>query len=97
MDQPLTSRQLRRRRAAAGLIDRITRQSVAGNCKARHPFALENFEAHPNSAREDNIGRDSISDDQSQNGWQPAVGKSEDKHDQPDNKDAQPEHQQTVE
>ena len=69
-------------------IDGITRQSVAGNCGARYPFALENFEAHPNSAREDNIGRDSISDDQSQNGWQLAVwSKSEDKHDQPDNKD----------
>ena len=77
-------------------IDGITGQSVAGSCKAWHPFALEDFKAHPNNAREDNIRRDSISEGQSQNGWQPAVRKSEDKNDQPDTKDAQPEDEQTV-
>ncbi len=77
-------------------IDGITGQSVAGNCKAWHAFALEDSKADPNRARENDIRRDSISERQSQNGWQSAVRKSEDKNDQPDTKDAQPEDEQAV-
>ena len=60
-------------------IDGITGQFIGSNGKAWHPFALEGFKAHPNSVREDNIRCDSVSEGHSQNGWQPAVGKSEDK------------------
>jgi hypothetical protein len=52
--------------------------------------ALENFKAYPNSARQDNIGCDPVSDGQSSNRGQLAVRKSEDKHDQPDTNDAHP-------
>jgi hypothetical protein len=52
-------------------------------------LALEDFKAHPNGPREDNIRRHSISKGQSQNRWQPAVRKPEDKNDQPDTKNAQ--------
>ncbi len=62
-------------------IDGITGQSVAGNCKSRHMFALEDFKAHANGAREDDISGGSISEGDSQNRWQPAIGKSEDKND----------------
>jgi len=75
-------------------IDGVTGQSVASNCEARHPFALGDFKAHPNGARENNIRCDPISEDQSQNRWQPAVRKSEDKNDQPDTKDAHSEDEQ---
>src|SRR5262249_50561852 len=70
-------------------IDRITRQSVAGDRIAGHPLALKDFQAHADDTWQDDIGCDSISRGQSQNPWQPAVCKFEDyKDDQPDAENA---------
>ena len=78
-------------------IDGITGQPVAGNCVARHPFALKDFKTHANDTRKDNVGRHSISGGQSQNPWQPLVCKFEDhKDDQPDAKDTQAEDEQAL-
>ena len=43
-------------------IDRVTGQSVAGNCETRHTFALDDFKPHPYGARKNNICCDTISD-----------------------------------
>jgi hypothetical protein len=77
-------------------IDWITGQSIAGNCEARHAFALKDFKAHPNGPRKDNISCDSISKGQGQHPRQPAVRNIEDKNDQPNTKDAQSEDQQAA-
>ena len=71
-------------------IDRIAGQAVSGNRETRYAFARENFEAHANDARKDNIGRNPIGDGQSQHSREPAIRQSEDKDDQPDSEDAQP-------
>ena len=78
-------------------IDGVTGQSVAGNCVARHPFALQDFQAHAHDARKDNVCRGAISGDQSQKPWQPLVCKLEDyKDDQPDAKNTQPQDEQAL-
>ena len=78
-------------------IDGVTRQPVAGNREPRHTFALEDFEAHANGAREDNIRCNSISEAQCQNPGEPAVRKFEDhEYDQPNAEYAQPENQQAL-
>jgi hypothetical protein len=60
-------------------------------------FALEDFKAHANGTREDDIRPDCVSEAQGQNPGQPAVGKFEDdKDDQPDAEDAQRENQQAL-
>ena len=41
-------------------IDGIAGQPVAGRGEARHPLALQRFEAHPNRAGQDDIGGNSI-------------------------------------
>ena len=81
-------------RARKHEIDGVAGQSVSGNCEARHTFAQENFKAHANDARQNNIGRDSISDGQSQHRRQPAIREIEDKNNQPDGEDAQPQDHQ---
>ena len=78
-------------------IDGVTGQSVAGDCVARHPFALKDFKAHAHDARKDNVCGGSISGGQSQKPWQPLVCKFEDhKDDQPDAEDAQSENDQAL-
>src|SRR5580698_4039977 len=77
-------------RACQHKIDRVAGQSVPGNCKARHTFAQENFKAHANDARQDNVGRYSVSNGQSQHRWQSLICDPKDKNDQPDSEDAQP-------
>jgi hypothetical protein len=50
---------------------------------------FEDFETHPNDAREDNVCRGSISGGESQKPWQSLVRKFEDdKDDKPDAKNA---------
>jgi hypothetical protein len=77
-------------------IDGVTGQSVAGNCEARHAFTLQDFKAHPNGTRQDDISRDSIGEGQGQHPRQPTVRNFEDKNDQPDTKDAQSQDQQAA-
>jgi len=59
-------------------------------------IALQDFEAHPNGAREDNVRSGSISYPESQNPWQPAVHKLKDENDQPDAKEPQSQDQQAL-
>ena len=76
-------------------IDGVAWQPVAGDGEPRHALALEDLKAHPDRARQDEIRRNSISERQSQNCRQPAVGQSEDEDDQPYAKDAQRHDEQT--
>src|ERR1700729_380664 len=77
-------------RARQHEIDRVAGQSVRGNCEARHTFAQENFKAGANDARQDDIGRYSISEGERQHRRQPAIRELKDKNDQPNGEDAKP-------
>lgn len=78
-----------RQRARQHEIDGIAGQSIPGNCETRYAFTQENFKAHANDARQNNIGRYCVRDGQGQHGRQPAIGEFEDKNDEPDGEDAQ--------
>jgi hypothetical protein len=64
---------------------------------AERMLALQDLEAHSNGTRQDHIGRETISDAQGKNPWQPVVRELEnDKDDQPDREDSQSDDQQAL-
>jgi hypothetical protein len=77
------------KRAREHEINGIARQPVTGDRITGHALVFEDFETHPNDAREDNVCRGSISGGESQKPWQSLVRKFEDdKDDKPDAKNA---------
>ena len=98
-----TSRALQRRHEAAASVPISAKLTGSpGNPspvmrEAGHTFALQDFEAHANGARQNNIRGDAVGDPHRQNPRQPAVrGFEHHKDDQPDTGDAQPEDQQAL-
>ena len=77
-------------------VDRVAREPVAGDSEARHLLALEDFEARPHDARQDDIGRKGIGARHRQDRRKPAVGDAEHKDDQPDSKDSKRKHRQAL-
>src|SRR5579872_6391219 len=67
--KPICVRPAERRKGVAKLLERtdehdvhgVSRQSVTGNRVTRCTLALENPESHPNSARQNNIRGNSVS------------------------------------
>ena len=75
--------------ADQGEIDGITWKPVRGNSETWDTAALENFQAHANRARKNNIGGKTVSHAQGQNPREAAVDPSEDKYDKPDAEQAE--------